>query len=316
MAQALAARQTALNQDRRAEAAEGRAVETFDEQKRQRSGMEEFLSHAMPTTTPAQPQRREQDPRLAAEVGDFKPPPIMEASPEDFLRRMQDLENPYAKQAAHGEYVRRKKAQQEANVAGLDAFYKGREYMRTEEEAGRAKTSFNQEQALKTFDGIRLENELVKGVIGDKADAIKTKKAIADYNSMIGLINKLQVFADQREKEWWMDAADKAEAEALARQVQAVMREDVLGPGTVTDAERAILENIIVNPTKFWSFSAGKTGKQRLEGLKIQLRSKFKENLQNKGLKFGGASTTPGASPPQTPQVSIPGITIESVEDI
>jgi hypothetical protein len=49
------------------------------------------------------------------------------------------------------------------------------------------------------------------------------------------------------------DPIIKSEAEQLARAAQGALRLDIIGPGTVTDRDRALLEAIVRNPTDIFS---------------------------------------------------------------
>jgi len=183
-------------------------------------------------------------------------------------------------------------------------------------------TGFQQEQKLKDFSGLQVGDEMIEGIVGDKPEAIRMKDKIAAFNQSLRLFEELQGFAKLREEASWytggMDAADKSKAQALAKQIQSSLRENVLGPGTATDAERKILENIVVDPTVYFSFTKGKTGADRLEDLKIQIQDRFKEELRNKNIRFtgklaprlqtGGGGSDSGPSLPR-------GITIEKIEE-
>lgn len=48
----------------------------------------------------------------------------------------------------------------------------------------------------------------------------------------------------------------KAEAEQLARAAQGALRLDIIGPGTVTDSDRKLLEDIVRNPTDIFSLKS------------------------------------------------------------
>lgn len=52
------------------------------------------------------------------------------------------------------------------------------------------------------------------------------------------------------------DPVIKSEAEQLARAAQGALRLDIIGPGTVTDRDRALLESIVRNPTDIFSLQS------------------------------------------------------------
>lgn len=74
----------------------------------------------------------------------------------------------------------------------------------------------------------------------------------------------------------------KAEANTIARMLQGTLREEILGPGTVTEAERAMLDEIVRNPTKLMSLDA--TSKKALNVLKSRINSKFIERAASEGI--------------------------------
>jgi hypothetical protein len=70
----------------------------------------------------------------------------------------------------------------------------------------------------------------------------------------------------------------KAEAEQLARAAQGALRLDIIGPGTVTDNDRKLLENIVRNPTDIFSLQSSnvKSLKSLLERAGSGIESKAK----------------------------------------
>jgi hypothetical protein len=70
----------------------------------------------------------------------------------------------------------------------------------------------------------------------------------------------------------------KAEAEQLARAAQGALRLDIIGPGTVTDSDRKLLENIVRNPTDIFSLQSSnvKSLKSLLERAGSGIESKAK----------------------------------------
>lgn len=75
----------------------------------------------------------------------------------------------------------------------------------------------------------------------------------------------------------------KAEADQLARTVQGAMRLDILGPGTVTDSDRKMLESIVRNPTDIFSLSS--SNKKALEGLLSRATNGITTRAQSLGLQ-------------------------------
>lgn len=74
---------------------------------------------------------------------------------------------------------------------------------------------------------------------------------------------------------------DRAKAETLSRLLSASLRTTVIGPGAVSDTERAILEKIAANPLDVFSLKAS-----QLTRLGV-LENQVKQNLRNKAQIFG-----------------------------
>jgi hypothetical protein len=94
----------------------------------------------------------------------------------------------------------------------------------------------------------------------------------------------------------------KAEADQLARTVQGAMRLDILGPGTVTDSDRKLLESIVRNPTDVFSLSS--SNKKALEGLLSRATNGITTRAQSLGLQV----MTPQAAPQRQSLSSDPRI--------
>ena len=61
------------------------------------------------------------------------------------------------------------------------------------------------------------------------------------------------------------------------------MRLDILGPGTVTDSDRKLLESIVRNPTDVFSLSS--SNKKALEGLLSRATNGITTRAQSLGLQ-------------------------------
>ena len=102
---------------------------------------------------------------------------------------------------------------------------------------------------------------------------------------MNAVMNQLIELGEKRKNEVYMSNADKTLAASLSRRLQGLLREDILGPGTVTDPEREILEQIVQNPTT-WMDTAGKTQDKinSLKGIRKNAFNKLKTRLTGLGL--------------------------------
>ena len=126
----------------------------------------------------------------------------------------------------------------------------------------------------------------ISGKFGNEAEVIKLKsEAIPQYQNMNTVMNDLIELGEKRKNEVFMSNADKTLAASLSRQLQGLLREDILGPGTVTEPERQILEQIVQNPTT-WMDTAGKTQDKinSLKGIRKNAFNKLKTRLTGLGL--------------------------------
>jgi hypothetical protein len=137
----------------------------------------------------------------------------------------------------------------------------------------------------------------ISGKFGNEAEVIKLKsEAIPQYQNMNAVMNDLIELGEKRKNEVFMSNADKTLAASLSRQLQGLLREDILGPGTVTEPERQILEQIVQNPTT-WMDTAGKTQDKinSLKGIRRNAFDKLKTRLTGLGLDVAeiGQSKSP-----------------------
>ena len=114
---------------------------------------------------------------------------------------------------------------------------------------------------------------------------------------MNSVMNQLISLGEKRKTTKFMSNADKTLAQSLSNQLRGLLREQILGPGTVTDPERAILNEIVQNPTT-WMDTAGNTQSKidSLKGIRKDGFNKLKTRLTGLGLDVaeieqGGASS-------------------------
>jgi len=126
----------------------------------------------------------------------------------------------------------------------------------------------------------------ISGKFGNEAEVIKIKsEAIPNYQKMNEVMEDLIDLGEARKKQKYMSNSDKVLAESLSRQLQGLLREDILGPGTVTEPERAILEQIIQNPTQWFDFKGKTDDKIRsLKGVRKKAFNTLKSRLSGLGL--------------------------------
>lgn len=167
----------------------------------------------------------------------------------------------------------------------------------------RTNTEFDQGQSFLTFTPksnfltIRGQKVPVSGLVADQTVAKELKTTfIPNFNHMDKLFSRLMEIS--AEEDYWDDSTLKSEANALVKSIQGQMREEVLGPGTVTDSERAILDDIVQNPFVKGDNLSSKEAMASLSRLRTQLTNKFLNKLTNVGLQVGQGS---GASSPSKP---------------
>lgn len=82
-----------------------------------------------------------------------------------------------------------------------------------------------------------------------------TEKEVADFRKQVATVTghqqKIARLMQLAEKGSKLNSDDRNEAYEIATMLQAQLREEIVGPGAVTDSERAILKEIAPNPLKF-----------------------------------------------------------------
>lgn len=84
------------------------------------------------------------------------------------------------------------------------------------------------------------------------------------------------------------DPVIKSEAEQLAKAAQGAMRLEIIGPGTVTDRDRALLESIVRNPTDIFSLKSSNV--KALTSLLDRAGSGLESKAKALGLQSTGAT--------------------------
>ena len=139
----------------------------------------------------------------------------------------------------------------------------------------------------------------ISGKFGNEAEVINLKSVeIPNYSNMNTVMNQLISLGEKRKTTKFMSNADKTLAASLSRQLQGLLREEILGPGTVTDPERAILEQIVQNPTT-WMDTAGNTQSKidSLKGIRKNAFNKLKTRLTGLGLDVAEIGQADAISP-------------------
>ena len=221
---------------------------------------------------------------------------IDQSSPEAFLKTINEAGLMPQTDAGRGMLADELQRMRLASITDPADLYKLREELR--------KTAlFDQGQNAISFSPDRNILQLgdtefgISGKFGNEAEVIKLKsEAIPQYQNMNAVMNDLIELGEKRKNEVFMSNADKTLAASLSRQLQGLLREDILGPGTVTEPERQILEQIVQNPTTWMDF-AGKTQDKinSLKGIRRNAFNKLKTRLTGLGLDVAefGQSKSP-----------------------
>lgn len=287
----------------------------FQEKDRARKGATEYLDLMLPsqaeTVEPSDSGIR--DFFAQAQADDDVAGLASVQSPSAFAARLEGMpiESPEAKEMLLGrqlglqkEKAARDLASQAREIAQSNAMLTNRLKVNAEL---RDQAGFAQGQRILAFTPDRHSLKIdggsalaISGAIDHEATAVQIKdEALPSFNKGMAAFNRLMEYADQRGRENWMSSEDKTAAEALANELRGLLREDILGPGTVQESERAIIAEVLPNPTKYWSFTSGAEGKKRLLELRNSIANKFKERLRGLGLEVEGM-----ANPANTRQLS------------
>jgi hypothetical protein len=145
-------------------------------------------------------------------------------------------------------------------------------------------------------------------------DAKESKKLLTELDPAKQNLQKLLEMANTPSNRVSPEA--RARAQALARMTMGNLRMAIIGPGAVSDSERAILESIVADPTEFFRLPAAT--RERLGTLMGALDRRWKSQLQASGVVSldgnalvptataapGGAAAPASAAAPQIPGLS------------
>ena len=241
------------------------------------------------------------DPRRSAQVNDpqafmervqndpssYVQKPVYELQGRDFLSQFEDP----------GMFQKALAFQQANQPKALDPF-------KVSDELRKA-TEFGQGQDAITFTPERNTIVLgdtaygISGKFGNEAEVIELKSVeIPNYSNMNSVMNQLISLGEKRKTTKFMSNADKTLAQSLSNQLRGLLREQILGPGTVTDPERAILNEIVQNPTT-WMDTAGNTQSKidSLKGIRKDAFNKLKTRLTGLGLDVAEVGQRDASSP-------------------
>lgn len=136
----------------------------------------------------------------------------------------------------------------------------------------------------------------ISGRLGNEAEAIKYKdEYIPSFNQTNATFEKLLALGQKRADGWYMSSEDKDQALSFIKTLQGNIREDILGPGTVQESERVILDNIVKNPTEAFTLNGADANMEILRNLRQTIFDRLENRLGNFGLELGD-SKSPNSS--------------------
>ena len=144
----------------------------------------------------------------------------------------------------------------------------------------------------------------ISGKYANETEVAKIKSdVLPSYSNMNAITDQLIKMGEDIEGDFFVSPSDKVLAESLKSSLQGLIREDILGPGTVNDSERAILEQVIENPVEYFNVKRNRRDKiNSLKGLRKKAFNKLRTRFKGLGLDVsefgqGGNASGPNKSP-------------------
>lgn len=91
-------------------------------------------------------------------------------------------------------------------------------------------------------------------IIGDTANVTKVRKDMEDYSKTYRYVQDLLAVIPKNGKS--LDFTEKARVEGIVQRLRSSLRGELFPSGRVAEWEQNILENIVKNPTNFWSLDS------------------------------------------------------------
>jgi len=149
--------------------------------------------------------------------------------------------------------------------------------------------------------GLTIDVPEFQGIAPTENEAIAFRTQYADVQSSRKNIGRLIEIANMGALAQ-QDPKIKEEASGLAKAVQGTERLNILGPGTVTEPDRKILESLVPDPTRIFSLST--SNKSALQNL----LKRANEGIFNKAQSLGLQPVSAAAATPQSPMASDPHV--------
>lgn len=203
----------------------------------------------------------------------------------------------------------------DAQASAIDPFKLAKE-QRDAIAFAQEQVEFEDRQTVKSFEGSKMGDLVLTGSIGDVAEAKKAKEGLVNLNATLRDLDELMELGRQREDKTWLSDDAKKRAAMLADKIRGQIREAILGPGTVQEAEYKRLAAQVPDPTiGFDTTSAtfGEEGVELLSKLKRDLLALSKNRFEAYGVTIAGQAGSPtGAPGVQTPQGNVRVINLDN----
>ena len=129
----------------------------------------------------------------------------------------------------------------------------------------------------------------VRGIFaGSPADASKFRTQMLEGSNAKKAVSRLIEINEMAGESMPWNAKLWGEAKALLPQIKAGLRVDIIGVGTVSNYEQQLIEEVVADPTKFWSLES--SDRAKLQVIMEKISNKLIQEPANHGLevKIGG----------------------------
>ena len=129
----------------------------------------------------------------------------------------------------------------------------------------------------------------VRGIFGGSpSDASKFRTQMLEGSNAKRAVGRLIEINEMAGESMLWNAKLWGEAKALLPQIKAGLRIDIIGVGTVSNYEQQLIEDVVADPTKFWSLEA--SDRAKLAVIMDKISNKLIQEPANHGLdvKVGG----------------------------
>lgn len=129
-----------------------------------------------------------------------------------------------------------------------------------------------------------VQGEGIKGIAHGTKGAEQMREQIGTVGQAKAQINRLIEIGKDNGRSFTPSQA-KAEAEVIVGMLQGILRTPIVGPGAVSESERALIKSVIANPTEIFQLNSV----HKLEALKDILTKGLHFNAKANGLSVAGS---------------------------